>query len=277
MFTKKYFNEGLKLSINKLLLNFTTVSAYAEEGKPDSDNNPTNPEPTNGEPILSPTETKQPVQVNFETLIAQARKEEKEKLYPRLQKAEKDLNNQIKANNDLLLQIGTLKAENEQLKGNLNNTELAERIKTLEAENETLKNKEKDIREQVENEYKVKFYAETKKTELCNSGDIISTLLDSITGTTEEEVNAAIEKAKEQTKKIKEELGVTDDNPTNNSGNATVPPQQPQQTGTTSQPQKPPAVNPQVQTGESYDLEYVRNLDPSSPEYKEFRKKLGLK
>ena len=37
-----------------------------------------------------------------------------------------------------------------------------------------------------------------------------------------------------------------------------------------------PTENAGTDTGR-FDAEYVRNLDPSSEEYKEFRKRLGLK
>ena len=53
----------------------------------------------------------QPQPVSYEQLIARARQEEKDKLYPQL-KAEKDkVADLTKSNNDLLVQVGTLKNE----------------------------------------------------------------------------------------------------------------------------------------------------------------------
>src|SRR5574344_54985 len=63
-----------------------------------------------------PTPAPQPQPVSYEQLIARARQEEKDKLYPQL-KAEKDkVADLTTKNNDLLVQVGTLKNENDVLK-----------------------------------------------------------------------------------------------------------------------------------------------------------------
>ena len=43
------------------------------------------------------------------------------------------------------------------------------------------------------------------------------------------------------------------------------------------QKKAPPANPASHEEGEEYDAEYIRNLDPRSKEYAEFRKKLGLR
>lgn len=248
------------------------ITAHAEDEAPDNSGGNTSPS------------------VNFEQLIAAARKEEKEKLYPRIKKLEDENARLVQVGNDNLIKIGDLTkaletAQTELAKyksGEVKSeevTKLQEQVNTLTAENERLKAETPDaeaIRAEIEKEYSVKAYVSEQRT--AHKDDVIPSLLDLITGTTNEEVDAAVAKAVEQSTKIKQELGLldADGNPINStpSGNTKKP------AAKKSTTQRPPVANPSGDTGEttlSFDAEAIRNMDVSSPEYAEFRKKLGLK
>lgn len=225
-------------------------------------------------------------QVNYEDLIAKARKEEKDKLYPRIQKAESDLKEQVKINNELLLRNAALSEELEKVKSKSNAPD--PRIAELEQENEALKGEiqtlkdsspnEDEIRAKVEKEYEIKLYAQQKKDELKSSGKVLTMLLDTITGNTTEEIDSAVTAAIEKTKSVKADLGIEDDDP---EGDPAPKKKAKAKKSTTKQtdptPSRAPAANPSGEDDEEYDAEYIRNLDPRSKEYKEFRAKLGLR
>lgn len=218
-------------------------------------------------------------QVNFEQLVAQARKEEKDKLYPRIKKLEEENKTLTTANNKYLLEIATLKEELEKVKtSNTDNKELEElktQVATLEAENKTLKESTPDeeaIREKVKAEYEVKMYAQEQIT--ANKGDILSILIPEITGNTKEEVDQAVASAKEKTLAIKKDLGIEVDE----GGDSKKSPETSDKGEKKDKP-KTKKVPPAVPTNErdEFDPEYVRNLDPRSEEYLQFRKKMGLR
>lgn len=214
--------------------------------------------------------------INFEALIAQARKEEKDKLYPRLKKAEDENKALTTANNQYLLQIAALKDEIEKLKNNPKDTTevdtLNSKIKELEDKlSEAQKNtvNEEEIRSKIQAEFEVKMYLKEQIQE--NKDSILSAFVSDITGSTKEEVDASIVSAKEKTLSIKKDLGLVDDkgNPVDKKKKkAETPP---------TQVSRVPASAPAEEDEETFDAEYVRNLDPRSKEYAEFRKKMGLK
>lgn len=260
-----------KLSVLSKALSFLCMTAHADEVDPV-------PDDTNSGTATS--------QINYEQLIAQARKEEKEKLYPRIKKLEEDNAKLVKTGNDNLIKIGdltqtvnTLTAELDSYKSGATTTEevkkLNAQIEALTAENEKLKKEAPDVeqlRAEIEKEYEVKSYLAEQK--VANKETVLTSFLDDITGSTKEEIDASVAKAKEKSLSIKKELGLVDDNgnPVGSSNN----------TGTITKPvvKKPPVMNPTENAGTDtgrFDAEYVRNLDPSSEEYKEFRKRLGLK
>lgn len=222
-----------------------------------------------------PTETTPTI--NLEQAIAQARKEEKDKLYPRIKKAE-DENKTLQASvNKYLLENAALKEEIDKLKNKPQDPkikELEDKVASLEAENKTLKEStpnEDEIRQKVAEEYEVKLYAQEQIA--ANKGSILSILTSEITGTTKEEIDTAIANAKEKTRSIKKDLGldVDDDDDSNKSDGKKTPPAQKKQ-------KKAPAASPASDSdGEEFDAEYIRNLDPRSKEYAEFRKKMGLR
>lgn len=258
MQTKRDFmaelNRGLVLQkfIGRLALH-----AFADEG---------DPAPDGGEPTPG---------VNFEQMIAQARKEEKDKLYPRIKKSEDENKTLTASVNKYLLENAALKDELEKLKNNSGDSskvkELEDKIATLENENKTLKENtpnEEEIRKKIEAEFEVKMYAQEQIN--ANKDSIISILIPEITGNTKEEIDSAINSAKEKTKTIKKDLGLdVDDEDDKSKGKKTPAPQK---------QKKAPASNPATDgDGEEFDAEYVRNLDPRSKEYAEFRKKMGLR
>lgn len=233
--------------------------AHAEENDP----NPT--DPTGGDPAP----------INFEQAVAQARKEEKDKLYPRIKKAEDEVKSLTTSVNKYLLENAALKDELEKMKNQPADPrikELEDKVSTLESENKTLKENapnEEEIRKRVEAEYEVKLYAQEQIN--ANKGSIISILIPEITGKTKEEIDSAIASAKEKTKTIKKDLGLSvedEEDDDKSKGKKTPAPKQKKA------PVAAPASN---EDGEEFDAEYVRNLDPRSKEYAEFRKKMGLK
>lgn len=263
MQTKRAFtaelNRGL---VFQKFLGRLALNVFADEG---------DPAPDDGGDSQNPS-------VNFEQMIAQARKEEKDKLYPRIKKAEDEVKVLTASVNKYLLEIAALKDELEKSKNNSGDDskikELETKIATLEEENKTLKENtpnEEEIRKKIEEEYEVKLYAQEQIT--ANKDSIISILIPEITGKTKEEIDSAIASAKEKTKTVKKDLGLNvddDDEGDDKSKGKKTPASQKQK--------KAPASNPATDgDGEEFDAEYVRNLDPRSKEYAEFRKKMGLR
>jgi len=261
-----------KLSVLSKALSFLCMNVHADEVDPVPDDG-------NSGGTATP-------QINYEQLIAQARKEEKEKLYPRIKKLEEDNAKLVKTGNDNLIKIGdltqtvnTLTAEIDSYKSGAITTEevkkLNAQIDVLIAENEKLKKETPNVealRAEIEKEYEVKSYLAEQKA--ANKETVLTSFLDDIIGSTKEEIDASVAKAKEKSLSIKKELGLVDDNgnPVGGSHNK----------GTAAKPtvKKPPVMNPTENAGTDtgrFDAEYVRNLDPASDEYKEFRKSLGLK
>ena len=216
--------------------------------------------------------------INYEDLISRARKEEKDKLYPKIQSLETKVTEQINTINAHLLTIGAKDSEITELKQKLtsiggNDTEtvkaLKEQIKALENELAESKKNTKPvdeellratIRTEVETEFNVKLYRLEK---LREAGDEILTP-ELVIGTTNEEIDKSIEDQKAKTLEIKKKLGLVDDegNPVDKT------PKKP----------KPTPNNPPKDKGQqTIDFEYLASLDPASPEYEEARKKLGLR
>lgn len=220
--------------------------------------------------------------INYEDLIAKARKEEKDKQYNTINRLKNENATLTENHNKSLLKIGELETQISDLNKKLNTAskgdieavvELKEQNSTLVREKEALEEKlrnyegtdipseediEKRVRAELEEEYKVKTYKAEKMAEL--KGELLVPEL--VMGTTIEEIDASIESALERSKEIKKSLGFKD--------------------GSVKSPQRkrtPKTTNPsvdQVQDKE-YSAEYIASLDVTSPEYAEFRKHYGLK
>lgn len=240
---------------------------------------------THADEVTSVVENPATPTINYEQLIAQARKEEKDKLYPRIQKLEEENRQLVTQGNNNLLKIGDLTEALTKAQADLNAykngeketeevTKLKKQVTDLTAELEKVKSETPNVEElkaQFEKEYQVKSYIMEQRN--ANKDTILSSFLDDISGTTTEEVDKSIEAAKAKSLAIRKELGLVDDE-----GNpiTTAPKKDKKEP---KKQTKVPTGNPAETSGEhiQIDAEYIRGLDPSSDEYKEFRKKLGLK
>ena len=164
-------------------------------------------EPTNKSPKKDP-EPKPSGSVNFEDLIAKARKEERDKLYPELNKYKEKVNNLMlviaerdSEIADLKKQLEDFKKENEKLKKDLESgtktnktiSELTTTISMLEHQLEELQAKyDADV-----TALKLEAFKKEKIAEA--GGELIPEL---VTGNSEEEILASIEKAKQRYQEI---------------------------------------------------------------------------
>lgn len=253
------------------------ITAHADEGVAD-----TNP----SAPAQQPT-------INYEQLIAQARKEEKDKLYPQIEKLKAEKEALVNSSNAQLIKIGDLtkayETANSELaeyksgkKMNDEMTAIQQERDALKAEIEKLKQETpnaEQLRAEIEKEFEVKSYLKDKKRD---NKDIIPSIFDSVvSGKTIEEVDASIKTAKEKSDAIKRELGLIgeDGKPVQKDAPKKGSAKQAQQQTDDKGAAPPPAANPADTSTDQglFDVDYIQSLDPRSPEYAEFRKKLGLK
>lgn len=269
MLTKSLYNA--KHTGNSLLSKFIygmSMSVHADEpAEPSTDPAPsTNPNPA--------------PQMNYEEMIARVRREEKDKLYGTIRKKDETIAALRESNNKYILQIAEYQKKLEEAQSQNNPDEvkrLNEKVTELTAALEEAKKSVPDeaaIREQVRAEYEVKMYA---KDELVkHNGDILPVFADEVKGGTREEVDASIKAAVEKSNKVKKDLGLIDEE-----GNPVVPKGKKSASKSGEDPDKkkeaPPISAPAGMDDEGFDPDYVRNLDPRSPEYAEFRKKMGLR
>ena len=239
--------KAFKTKINEL---FKTISFTVQAEEPQGD------EQIEETPQVEETSTPQPT-VNFEDLIANARKQEKDKLYPQIKKLEEEKKKLVEKNNQHLLTIGEKDARIKELELLTNSDSVSERETALQNEIESLKttiaNMEKDaisveeIESSIRAEYEVKLYREQKLREI---GDTVIPEL--IMGTTKEEIDASIVASQERFNQISNKI----------LGSVQVP-----------------VANVSTSSFQSKDLklEDIANLDPRSPEYVQLRAKLGLR
>ena len=258
-------NEAIKKVIEAI-----SLRAFADEGADPDDNSG-----ADGGEGAKTTPT-----INYEDLIAKARKEEKEKQYKTIEKlkgqiatlteqhnndllVKADLEKQLKEANDKLTTAGS--GDSEEVKT------LKETIKSLEKDKADLDKKVKDyeaskpvsreeveaeVRAELEAEYEVKTYKATKMAELKD--DILVPEL--VMGTTKEEIDASIQSALDRSAEIKKNLGISTDK---------------KQTKRTPKSPANPSVS-SVQDNE-VSLERLATMDVRSKEYAELRKQLGLR
>lgn len=245
----------LNLEVSKLL-RCISITAKAEEGDVTA--------PT-ADPVATSTPNTTGTTINVEDLMAKARKEEKDKLYPRIEQLEKALDSMTKSNNENLIKVATLEKDlNDKESESL--TKLRKEVKDLKeklkvAEESTVS--EESIRAEIEKEYEVKFYKSEKLNELKDA--ILPTFTDLIDGNTVEEIDTNIEVAKTKTLETKKLLGLVDDegNPIIKDATQTAPP-------------KPKAMNPSDNSfTEVFNEENVRSM--TREDYAKWRESKGLK
>jgi len=243
-----------------------SLRAFAEENSGDNGGEPNNNQPT--------------TTINYEDLIAKARKEEKDKQYKTIEKYKTQVSTFTEQHNSDLLRIADLEKRLENAEAKLTGTGTgdSEEIKTLKAEVDTLRADKKsladkvseyeshkpvsreeveaEVRAELEAEYIVKTYKAEKMVELKN--DILVPEL--VMGTTKEEIDASIASALARSEEIKKSLGITEGGQ--------------KQKRTPKSPANPTISGVQ---DKEYSIEYLAGLDVRSPEYAEVRKNLGLK
>ena len=171
-----------------------------------------------------------PPAINYEDLIAKARKEEKEKQYKTIEKlkgqvatlteqhnndllANADLDKQLKEAKDQLTRAGSgdseeIKTLKETIKGlEKDKADLDKKVKDFEAKPPVSREEvEAEVRATLEAEYEVKTYKATKMLE--HKDDILVPEL--VFGNTKEEIDASIQSALERSAEIKKNLGIVD-------------------------------------------------------------------
>ncbi len=230
--------------------------------------------------------------VDYEQLIAKARQEEKNKLYPEIQKLKAQVEALTQQSNDNLLAKGRAEAEVEALKAQIEKgesdeiTKLKAKVEALEEENKKLKESTPDeskIREELQKEYEVKDYIREKIAESQKDGKLLKAFSKNVSGKTKEEVDASLAEAIKASDEVRAELGrkkKSDDKDTSKDSKNDDDGKEKEKGDDKGNPGTPPAPNPTSFKvgGKEYTQEYVRNLDPRSEEYKKFRKEvLGLR
>ena len=254
-------NEAIKKIIDEVI----SLKAFADEGGEPGSNG------GEGEGGKTPT-------INYEDLIAKARKEEKEKQYKSIEKLKSQVNTLTEQHNNDLLKVADLEkklqeANDKLTKAGSGDSEelktLKESVKTLEKEKKDLEDKVKDfeskkpvsreeveaeVRAELEAEYEVKTYKATKMAELKD--DILVPEL--VFGNTKEEIDSSIQSALERSAEIKKNLGID---------------------GEKSKKRTPKSSAPSISKVQDKEvsLERLANMDVRSPEYAELRKQLGLR
>lgn len=188
----------MKKNKMNLLLEKICRKAFAVEDGGAPTNNPPVDGGASNTTTPSPTTVQPPVvntaPISYEQLIAQARAEEKNKLYPEIERLKAESNSKTVKVNDLMLALGTKENEIADLKkqlekaqsGQANNEELVKAQNTiadLTAQLEAEKNKV--------NQIELDYYKKAKLQEA--EGKIIPDL---VHGTTKEEIDASIEASK---------------------------------------------------------------------------------
>ena len=262
-----FVNRGIiKARTNRLfhtLFTMLSLRAFAEEDGNNSDVDPDAPKGNSGV-------------INYEDLIAKARKEEKEKQYKAIEKLKGQIDTLTRQHNDDLLAYAGLETKYNDLKASFDNGQspdvkaLQEKVSLLENENKTLKTKVSDfeskppvneeeienrIRQQLQAEYEVRAYKAEKLLE--HKEDILVPEL--VFGETKEQIDESLKKALERSAEIRKSLGISKD---------TKP-----QKRTPKTPSNPSISGIQ---DKEINMEKLATMDVRSPEYAELRKQLGL-
>lgn len=266
--------EKIKAVIEKVALRAFADTASGDGGSEGDD------DPTGGDGGSSKNTT-----INYEDLIAKARREEKEKQYKNVERLKSQVNTLTEQHNTDLLTIAELQkqlqAANEKLTtaGSGDSEEiktLKATIKTLEGEKADLDNKvkdyeankpqsrediEKEVRSELEREYEVKTYKATKLAELKDQLLVPELVM----GDSKEDIDTSIEAALARSEEIRKSLGISAPN------GGDKPPKKEKRTPKS--PSNPSGGN----GGKEVDLDYLSTLDVRSSEYAKLRQQMGLK
>lgn len=259
----------------KKIIGAVSFRAFADEGDSAGD------EPSNtDEGADKGKDEKKAPTINYEDLIAKARREEKEKQYKTIEKLKGQIDTLTEQHNNDLLKVAELEKDLKEANAKLTKAgssdseevkTLKDTVKTLEKDKEDLEKKvkgyednkpasreeiEAEVRKELEAEYEVKTYKAEKMAELKD--DILVPEL--VMGSTKEEIDASIESALERSNKIKESLGITK--------------KEKKDKRTPKSPSNPSLGKVQ---DKEITAEYLASLDVSSKEYAEVRKQLGLR
>lgn len=229
--------------------------------------------------------SKKDTSINYEDLIAKARKEEKDKQYKTINRLKDQIDTLTKQHNDDLLKTADLEKKlqeaNEKLtKAGSGDSEeiktLKETIKTLEGEKADLDKKvkdyeankpqsrediEKEVRAELEKEYEVKTYKSTKLAELKDQILVPELVM----GETKEDIDKSIEAALARSEEIRKQLGLPA--PAGGDGGKKPPKRTP----------KSPANPSGGAGGSEVSIERLATMDVRDPEYAKLRAQLGLK
>ena len=265
--------EKIKAFIGKVM----TLRVYADEGEGADDNG--------GE---EGGEGSKGFTVNYEDLIAKARKEEKDKQYKTIERLKGQVATLTEQHNNDLLVVADLKkqieAANKKLtEANKGDSEevstLKTTIKSLEDDKAALDKKvkeyeankpqsrediEKEVRAELEAEFEVRTYKAEKMAELK---DVIL-VPELVGGNTKEDIDKSIEAAKARSEEIRKQLGL----PAPNSNGGEGGEGEKKKKRTPKSPSNPSSGG----GGKEIDLDYLYSLDVRSEEYAKVRKQLGL-
>lgn len=221
---------------------------------------------TGNEPIVNPNPALQPTltapTVNYEDLIAKARTDEKNKLYPEIEKLKAEVAKNVERINALLISV----AEKDELLKQ-KDKELAEKDakytalekegangmdKELKALQEQLAQLQADLAKKDDEIVQVKAKAEVDSYKATKLKDLDEDFHDLVVGNTKEEIDASYAKAKEKFEKIASKYGQTP------------------QVGL-------PKPNPSVVNNTYKEVKPEDISKMTSAEYAEYRKTLGFK
>lgn len=244
------------------------LKAYADEEKPDESSADESKEENAGTEVT----------VNYEDLISRARQQERQKQYKKIENLNGSISTLTEQHNSDLLKIAELEKQLETANKKLTESNgddsdavvtLKEEVKNLTGErdkaiselekykkdNEPVDREkiENEIRESLEAEYQVK----THKAEVLaeHKDDLLVPEL--VMGNTIEEIDSSLENALKRSAEIVEKVG----------GNSKKD----------STKKKPKSGNPSRLSEDELSVDAIASLDPASPEYAEFRRKMGLK
>ena len=254
------FNKTLLQKLTSTnIMGFRT--ARADDGDTGTDS--TQPGETSKEQDETSTPHSPQASVDFETLISRARKEEKEKLYPEITRLKDELEKKVSRVNELLLTIGEKDEiisqkdkEMKEVKTNSKKTDSQEvkelTLKVTELEN-NLSSKDSEI-----STIKLDSYKQQKIAEA--GGELIPEL---VLGNSEEEIDLAVERAKERYADIVSKVAKPKATPKEQDSN-NIPPANPNTN----------AFSTQVSSQSLADIDLM--TPEGKAKYAELRKQMGL-